>query len=67
MKRKLYAVVRQGGQWGIRTRGAPFFSCESFQEALDIAISSAEILTSQETRQEAENRHGDDSSRLPSS
>ena len=46
MTGKLYAVVRHNGQWGISTRDAPFLSCASYQEALDVATHSAAILRS---------------------
>jgi hypothetical protein len=64
MRRKLYAVVKQNGHWGISARGAPFLSCDSYQEALDIAVTAAELLTRQETKRvaqlEVENCSDDD-------
>ena len=46
MESKLYAVVRHEGQWGVSVRGTSFLSCVSFQEALEVAMSAAEILRS---------------------
>jgi hypothetical protein len=46
MTRKLYAVIRQEGHWGIRVSNAPFLSCDSYQEALDVATNAAAILRS---------------------
>jgi len=53
MRRKLYAVVRQNGQWGISARNAPFLSCDSYQEALDVAVTAAAALTRQQRRRAA--------------
>jgi hypothetical protein len=46
MGRKLFVVMRHGGQWGIRASDAPFLSCDSYQEALDVATEAAAILRS---------------------
>jgi hypothetical protein len=65
MRRKVYAVVKQNGRWGVSARGASFLSCDSYQEALDVAVTAAKLLTRQETQQvaqrEVENCFDDDS------
>ena len=46
MGRKLYAVVRHDGHWGIIASNGSFLSCESYEEALDVATTAAAILRS---------------------
>jgi len=46
MGRKLYAVTRHDGHWGISVSNAPFLSCDSYEEALDVATNAAAILRS---------------------
>jgi hypothetical protein len=46
MGRKLYAVMRHDGHWGISASNGPFLSCDSYQEALDVANNAAAILRS---------------------
>jgi hypothetical protein len=53
MGRKLYAVVRHNGQWGISVYDASFLSCSSFQEALEVATSAAAILRSTHAAEQA--------------
>src|SRR6266571_4947125 len=53
MRRKLYAVVRQNGRWGISAGDAPFLSCDSYQEALDVAVTAAAALTRQRRQRSA--------------
>ncbi len=45
MKRACYTVVKRNGRWGIRACGAPFFECESYEEALEVSVTAASILT----------------------
>ncbi len=44
MTRAHYTVLKRNGRWGICACGAPFFECESYQEALEVSVTAASIL-----------------------